>query len=152
MQYAVTSLGGNVFVYSKGDKAFTVGIRNPDAGEDSILGLLPVENQVIATSGDYERRFTLDGREYHHILDTGTGYPAQSDLKSVTVIGEDGLLCDCLSTYYFIAGSEAVRRSLSDERFSLVAIDRDNRVYLSDNLSTFVLLDSSFTVIKGGKP
>ncbi len=152
VQYAVTSLGGNVFVYSKGDKAFTVGIRNPDAGEDSILGLLPVENQVIATSGDYERRFTLDGREYHHILDTGTGYPAQSDLKSVTVIGEDGLLCDFLSTYYFIAGSEAVRRSLSDERFSLVAIDRDNRVYLSDNLSTFVLLDSSFTVIKGGKP
>lgn len=150
VNYAVTTLGGNVLLYGKNEKVFTVGLRNPDEGEENILGLLTAENQVIATSGAYERNFEVDGVEYHHILDTNTGYPAQSDLKSVTVIGENGLLCDYLSTYFFIQGSQTVKEALSDPQFDVIAIDQENRIYLSDRIrSHFVLTDSAFTVVKG---
>lgn len=106
MQSAYSNLGGNVIALgAKPDgSAWKIGIQHPRR-QQALLGAVSIENQAVVTSGDYQRYFIgKDGRRYHHILDPRTGYPSQSDLISVTIIGSDAMLADALSTAVFIAG------------------------------------------------
>ncbi|QAT51289.1 FAD:protein FMN transferase [Caproiciproducens sp. NJN-50] len=67
--------------------------------------MVSLRNQFLSTSGDYEQSFIKDGRRYHHILDKSTGYPADSGLRAVSVIGTNGALCEAYSTACHGAGA-----------------------------------------------
>lgn len=103
---AMLNLGGNVQALgAKPDGSpWRVGITDP-AGE-GYAGGLSVVGKAVITSGGYERYFTSEGQTYHHIIDPATGCPADSGLLSVTVVGEEGLVCDGLSTALFVLGLE----------------------------------------------
>ena len=49
------------------------------------MALLPIQDESIVTSGVYERVLEVDGKKYHHILDPNTGYPAETDVASLTI-------------------------------------------------------------------
>lgn len=105
---AVISLGGNICLY--GDKGngeeYTVGIKNPQ-NTAQIAATLKIGGDIsVVTSGDYERCFEKDGVLYHHILDSSTGMPAESDLHSATVICKSSADADALSTICFLLGSD----------------------------------------------
>lgn len=111
---AAVSVGGSILVYGKcnaaGDK-WRVAVKHPRE-ENEFLGTVLLENGFVSTSGDYERYFEKDGKRYHHILDATTGYPAESDLISVSVICKNGALSDALSTACFILGKEKAEKLL----------------------------------------
>ena len=104
---AVVSVGGSVLAYGRrnaaGDK-WRIAVRHPREA-DSYLGIITLDEGCVSTSGDYEKYFEKDGVRYHHLLDPATGYPAECDLISVTVVCKSGLLSDALSTACFVLGS-----------------------------------------------
>lgn len=97
------SLGGNVYTGGfKGDgkTCWSIGIENPDTTSQETLLNVSVSNLSVVTSGDYQRYYTVDGKEYCHIINTQTLMPSEY-FSSVTVICKDSALGDALSTTLF---------------------------------------------------
>lgn len=125
---AIINLGGNVLtIGSKPDgSAFQVGIQEPFSKMGTALLALPIMDQSLVSSGNYERYFMKDDTLYHHILSTVDGYPASSGLSQVTIISDASADGDALSTLCFILGYEKGRKlidSLSDTEAIFVTTD-----------------------------
>lgn len=134
---AVVSVGGSIAVYgSKGDsKDWHIGIRDPRKEEDDVMGVLECTgNTMISTSGDYEKYFEQDGKRYHHIMDSSTGYPADTGLISVTIISDSGFLSDALSTACFVMGLEDGMEYARKKGVEAIFITDDKQVYITDGI------------------
>ena len=83
-----------------------VGVENPFPGEGGYLHTLRIAGQNLVTSGSYQRYYTVDGRDYHHIIDPDTLMPADY-FVSVTVLADDSGKADALSTALFNLPYEA---------------------------------------------
>ncbi|MCR1839339.1 FAD:protein FMN transferase [Murimonas intestini] len=105
---ALINLGGNVYALgTKPDGSpYNIGIQKPFAQEGTALTSVKISGQSLVTSGIYERYFEKDGRIYHHLLDPHTGWPASNGLYSVTILSENSVDADALSTACFILGEE----------------------------------------------
>ncbi len=103
---AVISVGGSLLFYGKNPngESWRVAVRNPMGA--GYAGTFMLKEGFVSTSGSYERFLEVDNIKYHHILDSKTGYPAKSELVSVTVIASSGALSDGLSTACFVLGFE----------------------------------------------
>ena len=130
----VTAGGDSRLLGDRRGQPWLVGIRDPRQ-EDAVAMRLPLENEAISTSGDYERYFEEDGVRYHHIIRPATGEPA-GGVHSATVIGPDAVMTDALSTSVFVLGIDAGLRLIAAlPAYEAVAIDAAGRVYFSDGLT-----------------
>ena len=145
-QYAVTgaavSLGGNVYVCGQkpDGTAWSVAVQDPKK-TDAYAMTLDLTDVFAVTSGGYQRYFTdADGTVYQHILDPRTGYPAQTDLLSVTVIGQNGTMADAYSTALYVMGEQAACDfwRQSGGAFDLVLITADGRVLYTPGLADHI--------------
>jgi len=97
--------GGDTYVSgTKDGKTWMVGIQNPE-GPGSI-GALPVQDQAVVTSGDYQRFFEFEGKRYAHILDPRTGWPVarENSARSVTVVADNATDADAMCTAVAVMG------------------------------------------------
>ena len=107
---AVIDFGGNIVALGShpAGRLWRVGVQNPDLSRGQYLGVLEARDLAVVSSGVYERFFTgPDGKRYHHILDSKTGYPVENGLTGVTVTARDSMVADALSTTFFALGLPA---------------------------------------------
>lgn len=86
-----------------GRPAWHVGLENPSA-PGKIAGSVAITGKGVASSGDYVRCFTIDGRRYGHIIDPRTGWPVSNGCTQATVIADSCLQAGVLSTTAFVLG------------------------------------------------
>ena len=101
----LVNAGGQI--YCLGDKhgqPWKVAVRNPRGR--GVTEYLKLKDKSVATSGDYEQYFIRHNIRYAHILDPGTGYPASGGIAAVTVIADNGITADALSTAIFVLGKD----------------------------------------------
>lgn len=133
----ILTLGGNVVTFGKkpDGKQFKIGITDPNA-PDTVCGYVTVGETNVVTSGKYNRNFTVDGQVYHHILDVKTGYPCENGIASVTVICDDGMWADALSTALFLIGKDAALEYYRTYGgFEAVIVTDDGEITLTDGLT-----------------
>ncbi|MCR5556257.1 MAG: FAD:protein FMN transferase [Butyrivibrio sp.] len=145
---ALINLGGNVQCIGTkpGGENWKVAIKSPyKESKSGVFAVIETKDKAIITSGGYERYFEENGETYWHILDPGTGKPAKNGLISVTIIGEDGLMCDGLSTALFVKGLDgATDYWKNHEGFDAVFITMDGDVYITEGIESSFSLTSEY--------
>lgn len=138
---AVVNFGGNIVCLGEKSEGtpFRIGVEKPfskEGGEKELLGTLQIADRAVVTSGTYERKFYENGILYYHILDPGTGYPRETDLDGVTIVGPNSTDCDGLSTTCLMLGlSEAKALIESLEDFEAVFVTKDGEVVATDGIA-----------------
>ena len=133
----VLNVGGNVRTVGgkKDETPWTVGIENPD-GED-YLAYLDLRGEALVTSGSYQRYYTVDGKQYHHIIDPETLMPAEG-YRSVSLICKSSADGDALSTALFcmdLTQGMALVASLPD--VEALWVTEDGKTYASDGFHEY---------------
>ncbi|AZQ60555.1 FAD:protein FMN transferase [Maribacter sp. MJ134] len=117
---------------ASGEK-WLIGIANP-LSKDKIFSWLPILESSVATSGNYEKFVTINGKKYTHIIDPRTGYPS-AGINSVSVFAKSAELCDALATAIFIMGKNA-GLSLVNQLggTEVIIVDSANKIHKSGGI------------------
>lgn len=149
---AIVNLGGNVVLVGgkPNGEPFRVGIQDPLQATGDYLGIVDMADRSLVSSGSYERYFEYEGKTYHHILDPDTGFPVENELLQVTIISNESVDGDALSTTAFLLGlSRGLALIDSMPEVSAVFITNDKKVYLSQDIGKgFLLTNNNYTLMK----
>lgn len=127
---AIVNAGGDMrAIGTHGDRPWRVAIQKPGGGE---IGFIEVAgDESIFTSGNYARFRQDNQKRYPHILDPRSGWPA-SDIASVTVIANEGVLADAAATAMVVAGLQHWPEVAAALNLNQVAvIDETGMVYMT---------------------
>ena len=132
---ALVSAGGDTgLLGNKRGQPWVVGIKHPRAEQKTAVHL-PLANEAISTSGDYERYFIENGERYHHILNPKTGKSAK-EVVSVSVIGNDPTTVDALSTTLFVLGLKPAMQMIDSlAGYEAIIIDKEQTLHFSKGLT-----------------
>ena len=114
-------------------KPWTIGIANPDMPNDA-FSYLEISDKAIATSGNYEKFITIDGKKYSHTIDPKKGLPI-TGIKSVTVISNNAEFADAMATPIAVMGIEKGLFLVNQlPNLHCIVIDENNKIYTSKNI------------------
>ncbi len=138
----ILNIGGNVKIVGNrpDDEAWAVGIENPDKESDEpyVEALTLSDNMSLVTSGSYQRFYTVNGKNYNHIIDPSTLYPAEY-FSSVSVLCEDSALADGLSTSLFCMSYEDGKKLLeSFDNVHALWITNDGQKLYSKGFKNYI--------------
>lgn len=114
IEHALVGAGGDLYALgqSPSGEPWHVGIQSPDR-TDALAGSLYLENQAVATSGDYQQFFQYHSRRYHHLLDPQTGEPRITRRRSVSVLAGTCMDADAGATLAFVGEASLAVRVLA---------------------------------------
>ena len=131
---AIINLGGNVLcIGSKPNGTpFKIGIQKPFADRNETEAVMDIAGKSVVSSGIYERCFKQGGKLYHHILNPQTDYPYDNGLISVTIISDQSVNGDALSTTCFALGLKDGLKFAEKKGVQAVFITEDYELHYTD--------------------
>ena len=130
----VTAGGDSRLLGDRRGRPWMIGIRDP-RHEGEVAISVPLEDEAISTSGDYERYFDEDGTRYHHIIKPSSGRPVEG-IHSATVIGPDAVMTDALSTSVFVMGVDDGLKLIGClPDYEAIVIDAEGEIFYSTGLA-----------------
>lgn len=112
---------------------WTIGIANPNAA-NHLFSYINITDMSVATSGNYEKYITINGKRYSHTIDPRSGMPV-TGIKSVTIISPYAELSDALATPVTVMGVKAGIDLLNQlQNVAALIIDDNNRLTTTHNI------------------
>lgn len=142
VQSGMINLGGNVLLVGahleKPSGFWRVGVQDPDQSRNHLRGIIQFQDGSVVTSGIYERHFEYQGKTYHHIFDSQTGYPVDNDLAGLTIVSKSSLVGEIYTSLYFNLTSQDLLAKLSaTSGVEAVIITREGDVVLTEGIKPF---------------
>ncbi|WP_159722535.1 FAD:protein FMN transferase [Enterococcus sp. CSURQ0835] len=135
---ALIDLGGNILTYGPApkhaDHYWRIGIQNPFSKRGDYALVVKVKDQSLVTSGVYERAAEFNGKTYHHIFDSQTGYPLETAVTSLTVISPKSLDGEIWTTRLFGKSPEEIIATLNAYDLFGIVITNDGEIVYSEAL------------------
>ena len=147
MNYMI-DVGGEVLVKGKNPKneEWSIGIRKPDDNINSLsmIQLIKTDQRLaIATSGDYLNYYIKNGKKYAHTINPKTGYPADQDILSATVVYKECLIADGIATAIMTMGRdefEKYKEALSFVDYLIIFSDENGKYSMESSPGMELLL------------
>jgi len=140
----LVEVGGEI--RTKGQKAkdtpWKVAIESPDISQRRVHKILAMDDNAMATSGDYRNYFEVDGQRFSHSINPFTGKPVQHRLASVTVIDQNCARADALATAMLVMGEAKAKAFAQEHRIKAYLIERQGtefKEYLSPAFSSWLI-------------
>ena len=142
-------LGGEVIARGKknGEENWKVGIDKPaeqETEQRELQSILKLQDQALATSGNYRKFYEENGQKFSHIIDPGTGYPAKNNLLSASVVANDCMTADAYATVFMVMGLDrsknflAANKDLGLEVYFIYDNKGTWETYTSENLKQWM--------------
>ncbi|PYE52447.1 FAD:protein FMN transferase [Paenibacillus barcinonensis] len=135
---AMVDMGGNVLVHGDSPSGFShwkVGIQNPFLPRGNAAAYVSIREQSVVTSGIYERVLKKEGQQYHHIFNSTTGYPMESNIASLTIIADKSLDCDIYTTELFgLDAASIIHKVNAMEQIGAAVITKDGNLAYTESL------------------
>lgn len=134
---AIVNLGGNVLVLGRkpDGNLWRIGVQDPEQDRGAYAIIVQLDDTSLVTSGPYERFLVIEGETYHHILDTKTGYPVDSDFTSASIITHSSVLADALSTSVYALGYEKGMALINSfEGVEAIFFTKDHQILQSEGV------------------
>ncbi len=116
---ALINAGGDLYCLGENNyQKWRVGLRDPRI-KAGILESYELKDQAMATSGDYEQFFELDGKRYSHIIDPRDGYPVNDSRVSVSVVAKSAVLADSLATAFYVLDIDVIKEVINQNNLDV---------------------------------
>ena len=136
------NVGGNIVTEGTKEDGmpWMLGIQNPDTdSKETYVLKVKLNGDTLVTSGNYQRFYEVDGKQYHHIINPDTGMPADY-FVSVSIITKDSGIADALSTAVYNMPLEQGKKLLeSMEDTEAVWILEDGTKVYTEGLHTYLV-------------
>lgn len=140
---ALINLGGNVLTLGGNEvskRSWRIGIQHPKLRRGHNVAILPIVNQSVVTSGIYERTLEKQGQSYHHILDSKTGYPVETDVASLTIVSNRSVDGEIWTTRLFGETPTSILEQVEkEEEIEALGITKDDQLFYTSGLEPELL-------------
>jgi len=124
------------------NRPWTVAVENPKDFERSVRIVLTLNNNGLATSGDYRNFFTIKGKRYSHTINPVTGVPAKHNLASVSVVHSSTMIADVWATAFMVMGPETGLKVAKREGLAVLFIVRTDTGFsdlMTDQFASYIV-------------
>lgn len=141
----IVDLGGNVLTIGKSPKHpsgyWQIGIQDPLRQRGNLMAAVAIQDQSVVTSGIYERFIKIGDTLYHHIFDSKTGYPVESEIASVTIVSDESIDGEVWTTLLFAeTPADALVRLNEHASIEGIVVTRQQEMLISDKLKPSVTM------------
>ena len=139
---ALINLGGNIYAHGfnldRKDYFWHIGLQDASEARGIHIENLLINDYALVTSGISQRNFKNNGKLYHHILDSKTGMPVETDMTSITILSKSALCAEILSTGLFGKTFDEIKQACRKYKAEAYIQYKDKEVKFTDGFEKFL--------------
>ncbi|MFM1534177.1 FAD:protein FMN transferase [Helcococcus ovis] len=141
---AIINLGGNILTHGfnleSPDINWKIGLQDAQLTRGNHIMMLEINDLSIVTSGIYERKLIINDKSYHHIFDSKTGYPIETDMTSLSIISKKSVDCEIWSSKLFGKSFDEIEKiCLSEKHIEAIAQYKNGEVKFTKGVHKYIL-------------
>ena len=141
---AIIDLGGNILTHGfnleSPDINWKIGLQDSELPRGNHIMMLEINDLSIVTSGIYERKLVINGKNYHHIFDSKTGYPIETDMTSISIISKKSVDCEIWSSKIFGKSFDEIEKiCLSEKNIEAIVQYKNSEIKFTKGVHKYIL-------------